>query len=389
MNESRRQPSSGRLSSATFSRDPRVEPGEEKGSSAPDPAPRSRRLTTPRSLIEAGLAEPERLAEFEAVAERYAIGLTPALASLIEANDPADPIARQFVPDRRELVRDPAETDDPIGDDANSPLKGLVHRYPDRVLIKLVAHCAVYCRFCFRRERIGPGSASLSSAEFAAALDYVRARSQIWEVILTGGDPMTLSSRRVAETTQAIAAIDHVKILRWHSRLPVAAPDRITRALARALRADGRTVVVAVHANHPRELTGEARAACQRLADQGIMLMSQSVLLRGVNDDVGTLEALMRAFVEAGIKPYYLHHGDLAPGTVHWRVPIAEGQELMRRLRARLSGLAMPTYVLDIPGGQGKVPIGPQSIRPDGAGAFVVVDAQGRERAYEDRLSNS
>ncbi|HZZ63710.1 MAG TPA: lysine-2,3-aminomutase-like protein [Roseiarcus sp.] len=348
-----------------------------------------RRLTTPRQLIAAGLAGPERLAELEAVAERYAIGLTPALASLVETSDPADPIARQFIPDRRELVRDPAETADPIGDDAKSPLKGLVHRYPDRVLIKLVAVCAVYCRFCFRRERIGPGSASLSEAEFAEALDYIRARPAIWEVILTGGDPLTLSPRRAAETTRAIAAIDHVKILRWHTRLPVAAPERVTAALARALHTDGRTVAVAVHANHPRELTAEARAACRRLADQGIMLVSQSVLLKGVNDDVLTLEALMRAFVEAGIKPYYLHHGDLAPGTAHWRVPIADGQELMRRLRARLSGLAMPTYVLDIPGARGKVPIGPQSIRPGGAGAYVVLDAEGRERPYEDRLSGS
>ena len=219
--------------------------------------------------------------------------------------------------------------DDPIGDDQKSPIRGLVHRYPDRVLIKLVAVCAVYCRFCFRRERIGPGSASLSAAELGAALEYVRARPAIWEVILTGGDPLTLSTRRLAETTRTIAAIDHVKTLRWHTRVPVAAPERVTRSLARAIRLDGKTVVVAVHANHPRELTSEARAACRRLAAEGIMLVSQSVLLKGVNDDPETLEALMRAFVEARIKPYYLHHGDLAPGTGHWRVPVKRGQELM------------------------------------------------------------
>jgi lysine 2,3-aminomutase len=345
-----------------------------------------RRLTTPEQLVEADLVAPERLAELEAVADRYAIGLTPTMAGLIDRGEAADPIARQFVPDRRELLRDPAETDDPIGDDAKSPVKGLVHRYPDRVLIKLVAVCAVYCRFCFRRERIGPGSASLSDAEFIAALDYVRARPGIWEVILTGGDPLTVSPRRVAETTRAIAAIGHVKTLRWHTRLPVAAPERISPALARALGAPGKTIVVAVHANHPRELTAEARAACRRLLEQGIMLVSQSVLLRGVNDDPGTLEALMRAFVEAGVKPYYLHHGDLAPGTAHWRVPIAKGQELMILLRARLSGLAMPTYVLDIPGGRGKVPIGPQSIRPDGSGNYVVLDPRGIEHAYVDRV---
>ncbi len=351
-------------------------------------APNTRRLTTPAALIEAGLAPPSRLSELEAVAKRYAIGLTPALADLIAKSDPADPIAKQFVPDGRELLRDPAEIDDPIGDDAKSPIKGLVHRYPDRVLIKLVATCAVYCRFCFRRERIGPGSAALSQAEFAAALDYIRARPQIWEVILTGGDPLTLSPRRVAEATRKIAAVDHVKILRWHTRLPVAAPERVTAALARALLAGGKTVVVALHANHPRELSADARAACRRLAERGIMLVSQSVLLKGVNDDADTLEALMRGFVEAGVKPYYLHHGDLAPGTAHWRVPIARGQELMRLLRTRLSGLAVPTYMLDLPGGHGKVAIGPQSIRPDGTDGYLVTDPHGAEHVYLDKLTD-
>jgi lysine 2,3-aminomutase len=344
------------------------------------------RLTTPRSLIEAGLAAPERFAELEAVASRYAIGVTRALAALVEPGDPADPIARQFVPDARELIRDPAERDDPIGDDAMSPINGLVHRYPDRVLIKLVAACAVYCRFCFRRERVGPGEGALSAADFAAALDYVRARPRVWEVILTGGDPLILSPRRIAEATRALAAIAHVKILRWHTRLPVAAPERVTMAMARALAADGVTTVVAVHANHPRELTKAARLACRRLSTEGAMLVSQSVLLKGVNDDAETLIALMRAFAEAGVKPFYLHHGDLAPGTAHWRVPIARGQELMRSLRGRLSGLATPTYVLDIPGGRGKVPIGPQWIHGDGNGAYVATDPQGTEHVYVDRL---
>src|SRR5580692_12933170 len=256
-----------------------------------------RRLTTPEALVEAGLAEPHGLRELEAVAEHYAIGLTPALAGLIEPRDPADPIARQFVPDPRELIRDPAELDDPIGDDPRSPVSGLVHRYPDRVLIKLVAVCAVYCRFCFRRERVGPGSGTLSATDFAAALDYLRAHAEIWEVILTGGDPLTLSPRRIAETTKALAAIPHVKVLRWHTRLPVAAPERVTKAMARALVAEGKTTVVAVHANHPRELTETARSACRRLAAAGAMLVSQSVLLKGVNDDPDTLIGLMRAFV--------------------------------------------------------------------------------------------
>ena len=346
----------------------------------------SRRLASPEDLVEAGLTETERLQELEAVARRYAIGLTPALAALIRPEDPCDPIARQFVPDPRELIRDPAERDDPIGDDAMSPVNGLVHRYPDRVLIKLLAVCAVYCRFCFRRERVGPGSGTLSADEFAAAVDYVRAHEGIWEVILTGGDPLTLSPRRIGEATRALAAIDHVKVLRWHTRLPVAAPERVTKAVARALIAEGKTTVVAVHANHARELTESARSACRRLAAEGAMLVSQSVLLKDVNDDPETLSDLMRAFVEARVKPYYLHHGDLAPGTTHWRVPIARGQELMRLLRARLSGLATPTYMLDIPGGHGKASIGPQWIHCGGDGKHVVTDPQGIQHGYTDRL---
>jgi lysine 2,3-aminomutase len=345
-----------------------------------------RRLTSAEDLVEAGLAGPERLPELGAIANRYAIGLTPALAALVRLEDPRDPIALQFVPDARELIRDPAERDDPIGDDARSPVKGLVHRYPDRVLIKLLAVCAVYCRFCFRRERVGPGSGALSAAEFAAAIDYVRAQDGIWEVILTGGDPLTLSPRRIAEATQALAAIDHVKVLRWHTRLPVAAPERVTKAVARALMAEGKTTVVAVHVNHARELTESARSACRRLAAEGAMLVSQTVLLKGVNDDPETLIDLMRAFVEARVKPYYLHHGDLAPGTTHWRVPIAKGQELMRILRARLSGLATPSYMLDIPGGHGKAPIGPQWIHCGEDGEYVITDPQGVQHGYADRL---
>jgi lysine 2,3-aminomutase len=345
-----------------------------------------RRLTSPEDFIEAGLAGLERLPELEAVASRYAIGLTPALAALVRPEDPSDPIARQFVPDARELIRDPAERDDPIGDDAMSPVKGLVHRYPDRVLIKLVAVCAVYCRFCFRRERVGPGSGTLSANDFASAIEYVRAHEGIWEVILTGGDPLTLSPRRMAEVTQALAAIDHVKVLRWHTRLPVAAPERVTKSMARALMAEGKTTVVAVHANHARELTESARSACRRLAAEGAMLVSQTVLLKGVNDDEDTLVDLMRAFVEARVKPYYLHHGDLAPGTTHWRVSIARGQELMRLLRARLSVLATPTYMLDIPGGHGKAPIGPQWIHCGADGAHLVTDPQGIQHGYTDRL---
>jgi lysine 2,3-aminomutase len=341
-------------------------------------------LRTAEEIVAAGLASPDREEGMARVAARYAVAIAPAMAALIAPGDADDPIARQFVPDLRELEHNKDERADPIGDEAHSPVRGIVHRYPDRVLLKIASVCPVYCRFCFRREMVGPQlGQALSAAELDAAIDYIGGRDGIWEVIFTGGDPFVLSDRRVAEVTGRVAAIDHVKVLRWHTRVPVVQPERVTDELVEALtrRAAGKSVWVAVHANHPRELTTQARAACARLSAGSIQLVSQSVLLKGVNDDVETLAALMRGFVEAGIKPYYLHHADLAPGTAHLRTTLAEGQALMRALRGRLSGLAQPTYVLDIPGGHGKVPVGPGYVSEHGDGACVS-DSAGRRHVY-------
>ena len=335
-------------------------------------------LRTLSALADARLLARNRIAALESVAARYAIAITPAVADLVDTADPDDPIARQFIPDMRELDADPAESADPIGDDAHSPLEGVVHRYPDRVLLKLVKTCAVYCRFCFRREMVGPGRGALSRAALAAALDYIRDTPQIWEVILTGGDPLVLSPRRLKDVMTRLAAIAHVKVIRVHTRIPAVAPERVSDALVRALRT-GKAAYVVLHANHPRELGAKARAACARFIDAGIPMLSQSVLLRGVNDDVETLGALMRTFVECRIKPYYLHHADLAPGTAHLRTSIAEGRDLMRALHGRTSGLCQPAYVLDIPGGYGKSPIGPNYLSEDGA---VVEDFNGHRHHY-------
>ena len=317
-------------------------------------------LREPKQIVARGFARADDLDVLEEVASRYAVAVTPDLAALIDASDPEDPIARQFIPTAAERDSAPGERADPIGDDAYSPMPGIVHRYPDRVLFKLLHVCAVYCRFCFRREMVGPGKESaLSEAAYAAALGYIRSRREIWEVILTGGDPLMLSPRRLSGIVTDLARVDHVKIVRIHTRVPVAEPSPISDELVAALKCQGETTRVALQANHARELTATARAACSRLVDAGIPMVSQSVLLRGVNDDPATLEALMRAFVECRIKPYYLHHGDLAPGTAHLRTSLARGQELMRALRGRVSGLCQPEYVLDIPGGYGKSPVGP------------------------------
>lgn len=320
----------------------------------------ARTLREPVELVAEGLSPSAELPALERVAARYAVAITPDVVELIDKTDPDDPIARQFVPTAAELEVQSGETADPIGDHPHSPVPGIVHRYPDRVLFKLVHVCAVYCRFCFRREMVGPGKDNaLSEAATRVAIDYIRSHHEIWEVILTGGDPLMLSPRRMSEIMAELAAIDHVKIIRLHTRVPVADPARVSGEMVSALKVAGATTWIAVHANHARELTVPARAACARLVDAGIPLVSQSVLLRGVNDNIAALSDLMRAFVECRIKPYYLHHGDLAPGTAHLRTTLAEGQDLMRQLRGRVSGLCQPDYVVDIPGGAGKSPVGP------------------------------
>ena len=382
----------------------RCSPVAEPSGDAPHPTPlrgatfsrkrekegTERSLRSPNALVDVGLLPPESRAAAEAVSERYAISLTPDIAALIDPADPTDPIARQFLPDARELVTTPDERADPIGDAVHSPCEGIVHRYPDRVLLKLVSVCAVYCRFCFRRETVGPGRATaLSPAALDSALAYVAAHPEIWEVILTGGDPLVAAPRRLAEVSVRLAAIPHVKILRVHTRVPVVAPETIGPDLVAALRASGKTVYVAIHANHPRELTPSAVAACARLADAGCVLVSQSVLLRGVNDDVATLAALMRAFVEARIKPYYLHHPDLAPGTSHFRLGIEEGRALVGALRGHVSGLCQPTYVLDVPGGHGKVALGPADVALDGQGGATVTDFTGEVHLYPPRQNKT
>lgn len=342
-------------------------------------------LREPAELLAHGLVSTNAIADLEKVAARYAVAVTPDMAALIEPADADDPIALQFIPSAEELVTSAGENPDPIGDHTRSPVPGVVHRYPDRVLFKLVHVCAVYCRFCFRREMVGPGKeTALAQGAYQNALDYVRSHPEIWEVILTGGDPLMLSPRRLAEVMADIAAIDHVRIVRLHTRVPVADPARISGDMIAALKVRGATVWVALHANHARELTQKARAACAAIIDAGIPMVSQSVLLRGVNDNAAALEGLMRAFVECRIKPYYLHHGDLAPGTAHLRTSLQHGRELMRALRGRISGLCQPDYVLDIPGGHGKSPVGPDYVSPaDSLSRDREPDAETRYRVVD------
>jgi lysine 2,3-aminomutase len=338
-------------------------------------------LRTAGNLVDAGIVAETCRAAIERVAGEFSLAITPDMADLIDPTDPADPIAAQFVPQEAELSVAPAERTDPIGDAAHSPVKGIVHRYPDRVLLKPIHVCPVYCRFCFRREMVGPGGEALTAAELATALDYIRARPAIWEVIVTGGDPFMLAPRRLAAIVGALDDVDHLGVIRLHTRVPIADPGRVTPDLVAALAAE-KAVFVVVHANHPRELTAAARAACRRLVDAGIPVLSQTVLLKGVNDDAATLTALMRGLVAMRVKPYYLHHGDLARGTAHFRTTIEAGQAIQRAMRFRVSGLCQPSYVLDLPGGYGKVPIGPAYLTKDADGRCLVEDRDGVSRVY-------
>ena len=316
----------------------------------------SRTLRSPQDLARAGLVAVGAMPALEAVAARYATAITPAMAAIINPDDPADPIGLQYIPDPAELLTAPHELEDPTADAPFTPVKGVVHRYPDRALLKPLLACPVYCRFCFRREKVGPDGGLLTEAELQQALAWFEANAAIREVVLTGGDPLMLSARRLDEILGRLAGMAHIETLRIHTRVPVADPARVTAPLVATLR-QAKPVFIAVHANHAREFTPDAALALARLAEAGVPLLGQTVLLRGVNDDAATMEAMLRAMIRNRIKPYYLHSLDPAPGTARFQVPEAEGLLLMAELRGRLPGHALPLFVRETPMGGGKKPV--------------------------------
>lgn len=345
-----------------------------------------RTLRSGDDLVAVGLVRGDARADINRVASRYVIAVTPQVQHLIGQSDPNDPIAKQFIPDRRELTTTRAERADPIGDDAHSPVPGIVHRYDDRVLLKIASVCPVYCRFCFRRDMVGPDSGrNLSDADIDAALAYITATPRIREVILTGGDPLVLSPRRLKTVAALLDDLQHVEKLRIHTRVPVASPDLVTDERLSALLHFKRRIRLALHVNHARELSEAARASIIQIQNAGIEVISQSVLLRGVNDQATMLAELFASFFDVGMTPYYLHHPDLAPGTAHFRVALSDGAQLMMQVRALMPECALPSYVLDIPGGFGKVAVAGNvhSIAP---GVYDIRDRHGRMHRYCDDL---
>lgn len=339
-------------------------------------------LRKPEDFIQAGLIAEKNTANASEVAEKFSLAMTDTMHKQIQQTPEHDPIAKQFVPRAEELLTTTQERVDPIGDEAHKPIKGIIHRHKDRCLLIPISVCAVYCRFCFRREKIGPGNEALSPDELNAALDYIETHTEIWEVILTGGDPLLLKPKQLAILMKRLDAIKHVESVRFHTRIPLVDPARIDMALLTSIKLQHKPTYIVLHVNHANEFSKEGIRACNDLIDAGFPMLSQTVLLKEINNNVETLEQLMRTLIRHRIKPYYLHHADLAQGTSHFRTSIAEGQEIIKALRARVSGICLPQYVLDIPGGFGKIPIQPNYIKQTEEGNYLLEDHEGAFHLY-------
>ncbi|MEN8728526.1 MAG: KamA family radical SAM protein [Desulfuromonadales bacterium] len=335
-------------------------------------------ITSPQQLAGHFDIDP---APLRAVATRYPLLITPHYLGLID--QPGDPIWRQCVPDLCELAVDDLP-EDSLNEQAYAPVPAIVHRYPDRALLLVSGGCAGYCRFCTRKSRIGTRRLCFSRAEIDEGIAYISATAEIRDVILTGGDPFLLNDAYLGEILNRIHQVDHVEMIRIGSRVPVTLPDRITPQLCRLL-SHFRPLYLNTHFNHPRELTAESAAACARLADAGLPLGNQTVLLNGVNDSSGVMIALCRGLLKMRVRPYYLHHLDQARGTSHFRVPVERGLKIIAGMRGQVSGLGIPQYVIDPPGGEGKVALLPEnlleigdSIRVRTSSGVVVLPNQGR-----------
>jgi len=309
-------------------------------------------LVTQGQLAQEGLVSDTTASCFSDIEEQFHTRIPQVLLEQIKTN-PA--LAKQFVPSADELVFYPEELDDPIGDDTHSPVEGITHRYPDRVLLKPTYMCGVYCRFCFRRNKVSHAQFNLKADAYSQAITYIANNSQIWEVILTGGDPLVLTDNALKKIFSDLSKIEHVSVIRIHTRIPVVLPSRIQASLVEIFKETQKTVWISVHINSAQEFTQESISALNMLTENGFPLVMQSVLLKGINDTEDDLVTLFKAAVKNKIKPYYLHYPDLAKGTHHFRVPLKKAIELVKNLRGKISGLCIPHFIVDIPGGKGKI----------------------------------
>ncbi len=317
-------------------------------------------------------------AAVDEVIRQYPMRINPYVLSLIESAE--GPVARQFIPDRRELEDTHIAENDPLAENRQSPVPHLVHRYPDRVLFLISNQCAVYCRHCMRKRAVGPGDI-ITEKHIERGIDYIAATPAVKEVLLSGGDPLLVSDSRLADILERLHRIDHVSVIRIHTRVPGVLPARITSALIDVLRRF-QPVYVNIQFNHPDEITAAAQNACAMLADAGIALGSQTVLLKGVNDDPAVMIELMRSLLAARVRPYYLHHPDPVKATAHFRVPVEKGLAILKALRGHISGMGVPHYVIDLPEGGGKVPLLPDYVRNTDKTSLTVENFEGKSYIY-------
>ncbi len=315
--------------------------------------------------------------------DKFRVDITPYFASLLEPDDPYGPVRHQVIPKGRELVGFDSMFADSLAEDEHSPVPGLVHRYPDRVLMLVTTQCASYCRYCTRSRIVGDPSANFGRSDHEAQLEYLRNTPQVRDVLLSGGDPLTMPERMLEDLLARLRAIPHIEIVRIGSRVPVFLPQRVTDSLVDMLR-QFHPLWLNIHVNHPREITPELSRALARLADAGIPLGNQAVLLRGVNDSPEVQLALVRKLVKNRVRPYYLYQCDLVQGAGHFRTPVSVGIEIIERLRGHTSGFAVPSYVIDGPAGGGKIPVNPSYVISQGAHKVVLRNYEGFITTYSE-----
>jgi len=309
---------------------------------------------------------------------KLSLAITPHFFNLIDRDNPNDPVRRQVIPRIEEMHMSPDEMADPLGEDHDMAVPGLVHRYPDRVLFLVTDRCASYCRYCTRSRLVSNARGYDFHAQFAQGLEYIREHEEVRDVLLSGGDPLLLSDRKLDYLLGELRKIPHVEFIRIGSRIPVFLPQRVTPALCDILRKHG-PIFMSIHVNHPNECTHELRAACERLSFAGVPLGNQSVLLRDVNDDPDTMKSLVHRLLMMRVRPYYIYQGDLVAGSAHLRADVAKGIEIIRSLRGHTSGYAVPQYVIDAPGGGGKIPVNPEYV-------VKITDDEVLLRNYEGKL---
>jgi lysine 2,3-aminomutase len=341
------------------------------------------RITTYEQLKEILDLTPEEIEGIKHSKGRLALAVTPYFASLMDPNNPNCPIRRQAIPRIEEFHLSKNDMVDPCGEDKDSPVPGLVHRYPDRVLLLVTDQCAVYCRYCTRRRLVGSNERSITQGNFEEVLKYLKSHRKVRDVLLSGGDPLLLENERLEEILSRLRALPHIELLRIGTRVPVTLPQRITGGLVRMLK-KYHPLMISIHFTHPKEITEAVRRACNELADGGIPLGSQTVLLKGINDKPYIMKKLVQELLKIRVRPYYIYQCDLAMGTEHFRTSVATGIQIIEKLRGYTTGYAVPTYVVDAPGGGGKIPLQPDYVVSRGKGKIALRNYEGKIFEYSE-----